>query len=324
MQVLGIDAGNSKTIALVAQADGRIIGSGRSGGGDIYGVGEPAAYAAHADAARLALVQAGVRADALSAYVLSAAGADWPEDFDAIRDGSVAHGLIAPVVVNDAMGGLRAGSSDGAGVVVVCGTGSAIGARAPDGRIWHSSFWIGAYGGGPLGDAAMSALVRADLGHGPVTLLTDAIVRFLGAASAADALHRATARGSSFRARRLSRLVLDVAAAGDAVALAIAKSQSDALGDYAITAARRVGLDRGAFTLALSGGVLRHGSGLITNGIIDRVHATLPLAQPVRAEFEPAVGALMLALEQAGVAIDERVRAQLRATMPTDALFATD
>jgi hypothetical protein len=69
--------------------------------------------------------------------------------------------------------------------------------------------------------------------------------------------------------------------------------------------------------------VLRHSSGLITNGIIDRVRAALPLAQPVRAEFEPAVGALLLALEQAGVAIDDRVRANLRATMPVDALFAT-
>jgi N-acetylglucosamine kinase-like BadF-type ATPase len=141
--------------------------------------------------------------------------------------------------------------------------------------------------------------------------------------SAEEALHRATARGSAFRARTLSRLVLDVAAAGDAVALAIAKGQSDALGDYAITAARRVKLDHGPFSLVLSGGVLRHSSGLITNGIIDRVRAALPLAQPVRAEFEPAVGALLLALEQAGVAIDDRVRANLRATMPAAALFAT-
>ncbi len=89
MHVLGIDAGNSKTIALVAQMDGRIVGWGRSGGGDIYGVGEPAAYAAHAEAARLALAHAGAYADALAAYVLSAAGADWPEDFESIRAGSV-------------------------------------------------------------------------------------------------------------------------------------------------------------------------------------------------------------------------------------------
>ena len=323
MHVLAIDAGNSKTIALVARVDGRIVGAGRRGGGDIYGVGEPAAYAAHAEAARLAMVQAGVSADAIKAYVLSAAGADWPEDFDAIRAGSVVHGLPMPQVVNDAMGGLRAGSPDGAGVAVVCGTGSAIGAKAADGRVWHSSFWIGAYGGGSLGDAAIRAMVREALGHGPATQLTQALQTHFGLDSAEAVLHHLTHRGSGIRPRTLSRLVLDVAASGDPVALAIAREQAEALGDYAITAARRVGLDTGHFTLVLSGGVLRHSSDLIADGIVARVRATLPQAQPVRAEFEPAVGALLLALEQGGVPVDDAVLFNVRATMPAAELFAT-
>lgn len=323
MHVLAIDAGNSKTIALVARADGRIVGAGRSGGGDIYGVGEPSAYAAHAEAARLAMLQASVSADEIGAYVLSAAGADWPEDFDAICAGSIAHGLPRPLVVNDAMGGLRAGSPDGAGVVVVCGTGSAIGAKAADGRIWHSSFWIGAYGGGSLGDAAIRAMVREALGHGPATQLTHALQTHFGMESAEAVLHHVTRRGSGIQPRTLSRLVLDVAAAGDPVALKIARDQADALGDYAITAARRVGLDAGPFALVLSGGVLRHSSGLIPDGIVSRVRATLPLAQPVRAEFEPAVGALILALEMLGAPVDDFVLANTRVTMPVAKLFET-
>ena len=35
---LGVDAGNSKTVALLADADGRVLGRGRAGVGDIYGV----------------------------------------------------------------------------------------------------------------------------------------------------------------------------------------------------------------------------------------------------------------------------------------------
>jgi N-acetylglucosamine kinase-like BadF-type ATPase len=35
--VLGVDAGNSKTIALIAGHNGRIVGTGRGGCGDIYG-----------------------------------------------------------------------------------------------------------------------------------------------------------------------------------------------------------------------------------------------------------------------------------------------
>ena len=34
--VLGVDGGNTKTIALLARLDGTIVGSGRSPGADIY------------------------------------------------------------------------------------------------------------------------------------------------------------------------------------------------------------------------------------------------------------------------------------------------
>jgi N-acetylglucosamine kinase-like BadF-type ATPase len=35
--VLGVDGGNTKTLALVAREDGAVIGTGRAGCGDIYG-----------------------------------------------------------------------------------------------------------------------------------------------------------------------------------------------------------------------------------------------------------------------------------------------
>ena len=37
--VLGVDGGNTKTIALLALLDGTIVGSGRGGCGDIYAAG---------------------------------------------------------------------------------------------------------------------------------------------------------------------------------------------------------------------------------------------------------------------------------------------
>ena len=41
--VLDVDAGNTKTVALVALLDGTIVGSGRAGCGDIYGAVSEAA-----------------------------------------------------------------------------------------------------------------------------------------------------------------------------------------------------------------------------------------------------------------------------------------
>src|SRR5258708_35518738 len=106
---------------------------------------------AQVDAARAGgLAQAGLGLDlsSLAAACGSMAGADWPEDFELIRCELEARGLRQNVsIYNDAFGALRAGTHDGFGVAVACGTGTATGARAPHGRLWHNSYWPAAPGG---------------------------------------------------------------------------------------------------------------------------------------------------------------------------------
>ena len=57
-------------------------------------------------------------------------------------------------MVNDALGALRAGSPDWTGIAVVSGTYNAIGARHPDGRVFHLGFWPDGAGGRELGREA--------------------------------------------------------------------------------------------------------------------------------------------------------------------------
>src|SRR5437764_3190546 len=88
--VLGVDGGNTKTIALVAALDGTILGAGRGGCGDIYNAvitGTPwpdpaaAAIANIEYAVETALQAANVQPSDLVTAVFNMAGADWPEDF---------------------------------------------------------------------------------------------------------------------------------------------------------------------------------------------------------------------------------------------------
>ena len=136
--VLGVDGGNTKTLALIAREDGVILGSGRAGCGDIYGATSPAAAIIEIErAVNTALAEACIPPTELTTSVFSLAGADWAEDFAFLEDAMRTRGYGRNMmVVNDAMGALRAGSPDGTGVVVACGTGAAIGARGrrcPDG-----------------------------------------------------------------------------------------------------------------------------------------------------------------------------------------------
>jgi N-acetylglucosamine kinase-like BadF-type ATPase len=132
--VLAVDGGNTKTIALVAYHDGTVVGAGRGGCGDIYGVGPDAALVDVEHAVRAALGACGALPAELSSGVFSMAGADWPEDF-ALLECSMRNRCFgrAITVINGALGALRAGSANGTGVAVVCGTGIAIGARAAGG-----------------------------------------------------------------------------------------------------------------------------------------------------------------------------------------------
>lgn len=323
--MLGIDTGNTKTVALVATLQGEVKGYARRGCGDIYGTETSEALRAINEAGNEALHNAGVNTSHFAATVLSAAGADWPEDFALIAGSAKANGLGAsPIVVNDAIGGLRAGSPDGTGVVVACGSGAAVGARSRDGRIWHGSFWQGVQGAGELAEKTLRAVYRAELGIAPATSLTDAVLHHFNTDSVEAVLHLLTALGQPHpNTRSLSRVLMNVADAGDPVAQRIVIEQGHGLGDYALVAARKTGQMDSPFHLVLTGGVLRHTSPLLRNAIIARVQEDAPFAQPIRSEMEPAFGAVMLALEAARVVIDEGVRERLRTTAPPFAFFET-
>jgi len=325
--VLGVDGGNTKTLALVARGDGVIIGTGRAGCGDIYGASSPAAAIAEIEhAVYAALTEASIQPAELSAGAFSLAGADWPEDFRLLEDALRADGYGQNiVVVNDAIGALRAGSPDGTGVAVACGTGAAIGARGTDGRIWHSSFWQEPQGAGELSSRALRAVYRAELGIDPPTTLAERILAAFGARSVEEILHRLTARDipRPEDSRQLVRLLFDAADAGDATARRIVISHGKALGEYAIVAARQVGLLEEPFTLVLTGGVWRHPSPLLRDSLVARVHEAAPGARATQSRFEPAAGAVLLALDLAGIDPDAALLERLETTLPGAEFFAT-
>jgi N-acetylglucosamine kinase-like BadF-type ATPase len=334
--VLAVDGGNTKTIALIATLDGRIVGAGRAGCGDIYNAiaqgktSEEAAFSNIASAVTDALRVAQTTSDNLTASAFGMAGADWPEDFADLQASIEARGWGHTLhIQNDALSVLHAGTIKNVGVSIVCGTGSATGARGPDGRIWHSSFWqLDARGSTQLGKKALHAVYWSALGIEQPTTLTTRILDYFGMSSVEEVLHYWSSR--LYRTTRspqhmggLTPLLLDEAEAGDGVAQRIVTEQGKMLGDIAIVAARRVGLEGTAFPLVLAGSVLKHPSSVLTDAIVEHVRTISPAIQPVRSRFEPVVGLLFTALEMAKVTIDEALLERLVPTLPDAALFET-
>jgi N-acetylglucosamine kinase-like BadF-type ATPase len=321
--LLGVDGGATKTVALVADASGRVMGAARSGSSDIHSLSDPEHAIEHiVTAVTEATAQAGADPAGSVRVVFSLCGADWPEDFELYRlELARRLGLPdSPVVVNDAIGALRSGTDDGQGVSVVVGTGIAIGARGPGGpagRSWHQGFWGEPSGAVELGRRALIAMIRAELGIDPPTAMTDPALALFGVESVEDLLHAITGlQGSGEEGQaRLAPVLLDAGHEGDAAAVAIVRSSATLIAGYAAAAGRQVGWGSG-YPVVLTGGVLRHRCTDLVDGIADR----LPDCAVVRTAAEPVYGALLLAFDEAGIVPD---RDRLVATGPPADFFRT-
>jgi N-acetylglucosamine kinase-like BadF-type ATPase len=304
--VLAVDGGNTKTLAAVADARGVTRGTGWAGRADIYNAATPdEAIDEIAGAARHALAAAGATGGDVAAAAFSLAGADWPEDFALLERGLQERLALPapPLVVNDAIGALRSGSHDWTGISVVSGTYNAVGARHPDGRVFHLGFWPDGAGGRDLAREGLRAVYHAALGMSPPTVLSERALALFGAPDAIGLLYEFTRRGGLPEAEqdRLAPVVLDVADEGDAVARAIVEAMGQVLGEQARACAAQVDLPLEGTRVVLTGGVFGHP----TERLAAATMAELPGAVPVRHGPPPVAGALLLALDRLGVGVDD-------------------
>jgi N-acetylglucosamine kinase-like BadF-type ATPase len=333
--VLGVDGGNTKTIALVARMDGTIVGAGRGGCSDIYNArplrpgGDPAEAALlNIDHAVMgALEQAGITPEEIHTSLFNMAGVDWPEDIDFVREAMTERGYGRQITLqNDALGLLTAGIGAEWGVSVIIGTGGAIGARAPDGRIWHTSYWQDeVQGGSQLAANVLFAVYRSELGISPPTSLTRRVLDYFGVTEVEEILHRQTGRNQPPLRddAGLPPLLFDEADRGDAAAQAIVRAHGEGLGTFVLAAARKVGIEGMAFPLVMSGGIFRHPSPLLPQAIVDQVRTTSPAVQSRHSPYEPAICVVMQALELACGMLTEGQIMRVRATIPDHSLFTT-
>lgn len=327
--IVGVDGGNTKTIALVGAIDGTILGAARSGCSDIYGASTPEAALEQLElVVDAALNHAGLcRADIDSAY-FCLAGADWPEDYEFLHTAISQLGFGRKITIgNDSLGALRAGSPDGTGVVITCGTGIATAARNADGLFWQSGFWQEPLCGVELGKLALRAVYRAELGIDPPTSLTAPVLKHFGQTNVEDLLHSLWSRGTvpptNVEVSKLAPIVLNAAEAGDPASERMVQEHGLRLAEYALAAARKVHLDAASFPLVLSGGIFRHPGQKLVQAIVEHLSSVYPRVTPVRSRYEPMVGALLLALESARVVITDDIMSKLEQSLPSRDLFLT-
>ncbi|MEP7137764.1 MAG: BadF/BadG/BcrA/BcrD ATPase family protein [Chloroflexota bacterium] len=293
--VIGVDGGGTKTLALLADAAGQVVASGVSGASNYNVVGFEKACAALEDAINLAREN---HPGEISALCLGLAGAGRQADIEKFHTWAVAKFPGTAVkVVNDAELLLAAGSPIGPVLALICGTGSIVYGRTATGELIRAGGWGYLFGdegsGYAIGVAALRAVMQEYDGRGPLTLLTELVLRRRGLSSPAELVRNIYgAKSPRLEVASLSDLVELAASQMDRVALAILDEAARELSRTVAVVYPQLGT--ATAPLVISGGTILHGTYLQT--AFHHACATLGLMfTMVRHVPQPAEGAVQLA-----------------------------
>jgi N-acetylglucosamine kinase-like BadF-type ATPase len=297
--VLGIDAGGTKTVCLLADERGHVVSRARGAGANLQASGE-----LQLEKTLHALMEEAIggRTVTPASICLGIAGVDRDED------ASIVQGLMRRIgyqarllVVNDALVALTAGIGDAPGVVIIAGTGSIAYGRAANGKAARAGGWghvLGDEGSGYwIGRLALRAVVREADRRSGATLLTPRVLAHFGVARPEQLIHEVYAR--RLQPSAIAALAVEVQAAadaGDPIAMGILDRAVEELVVSARSVTARLHLESSAFPFVLAGGIFRAvpwlGSRLERRlQEVARSARVEPLAE------EPAAGAVRIAID---------------------------
>ena len=301
MHVLGIDAGGTKSVCLLADDRGEIVSMTRGPGANLHAAGELGVEKVLHELMETAI---GDRDVTPTAVCVGIAGVDREDEAQTVRAimrriGHKSHVLV----VNDALIALVAGAGDAPGIVVIAGTGSIAYGRNAAGEAARAGGWghlIGDEGSGYwIGREALAAVMRAGDGRGPTTHLTAQILAHFSVADVSRLPRIVYDREQPRMAvAALGPLVQRVADEGDAVAARVLERAAEELVLAAGSVAARLEMRGDPFAFYLAGGAFQVVPSLARE-LSRRLVEVAPRSRVEMLDAEPAVGAVRLALSEA-------------------------
>ena len=294
---IGIDAGGSRTTAVLVAADGREMRRADGPSGAMRPGEAARAAGTIVEVARRTTFGTSVTLP-VSRAVVGVAGAGRALERDELAAELRTHaGLAREVrVMGDVELALHAAFGASAGIVIAAGTGSAAYARTPDGALHRAGGYgwqLGDGGGGYwLGRRALALAAREHDKPGEVTALGSRVMRALGLGSFDDLVRWATT-ATPAQVAALAPEVLRAASAGDAASRDAVREAALEL-SYLVAALARRFAGGEPLVVAATGGLLGADSPLRT-ALADRLADMVPGSRLLSDALDPALAAARLA-----------------------------
>ncbi|MHC5823991.1 MAG: N-acetylglucosamine kinase [Nostoc sp.] len=314
--ILGIDGGGSKTICILMDDAGNILGRGKAGASNYQSIGIAAAKKQIKSAIHQSAITAFKYTNTINvvAICLGLAGVSRPEDMEVIK--AIVNQLhnsqdirsitwkIQPehlVICDDALIALMAGIGDAVGIVVAAGTGSIVFGRNHQGKSKRVGGW-----GYILGDegsaykiavAGMQAALKAYDGRGKSTSLVENLQQHLGLESMENLIEVIYRKGWGVKEiAALAPIVDQAATAGDQIANSIIEQAIAELVIATSTVIDHIFDSKQVVEVVTTGSIWQAKCKLRERFINSIVH-DYPLVNVIYPRYEPAYGAGLLALK---------------------------
>jgi len=296
--LLGLDGGGSKTEAVLADRNGRVIARAFAGPSNPLRTGYARAWFALSEAGDQVLAKAKIHAEQVRAVCAGLGGAGRHgvvRRVAAFLEGSYPNAAIR--VTTDLEVALEAAFASGEGMILLAGTGSAAFGRDAAGHTARAGGlgpWVSDEGGAfDIGRRAVRAVALSKEHRGPATALSNRLFE-VHRCSHWDSLADQISKNPDDVFPKTFPLVAELADSGDAVSCDIMMGAAAALADLVVAVAHELGWRGRDFPLAKIGGV--HGRcKFLDHAIETELDRRAPRACVVGAETSPAEAAVRMA-----------------------------
>lgn len=316
--ILAVDGGQSTTLALLAAPDGTILGADL--GGPANHVHEPGGMERMRRTLRQ-VTESAFAAAGLPLGPVRSACFGMTGNMDAAEE--IARDFLAAEtlrVVHNTVTALAGASLAQPGVVVIAGTGAVAYGEDGQGASAKAGGWgylMGDEGSAyDIGILALRAATQAADGRMPSTALGALIPAYFGVESL-EGVHRVLYSGAVERPRiaGLAAVVSRAAADGDRAARAILVRAGADLATATLAVLAHLGQVRTGMPVYPVGGVFRAGT-WIMEPFMRALRGGSPASEVRDPAFTPVIGALLLALRDAGIEPGDAIVERIRATIP--------
>ena len=302
---LGVDGGGTKTHIAIINQDKQFVGEGYAGASNPLRVGVETAVNNIFSAIDAACDTANLNRGDIVSATLGLAGVRRLDLRRIIRERFTQILRIKKVeVTTDAEIALYGIGKNKAGLVIIAGTGSVCIGQNKQGEKFSAGGWgpIAGDEGGGAGIAlnALHRIAKASDGRAAPTKLSDSAVEYFRAGKIENLSVAIYApQVDNARIAGFAKYVGENAAEGDKVAIEVLREAGLELGTAAAAVIKKLKLQRGKIPIGLVGSVFRSGN-LVTDSLLQTVHAIAPKAFLVEEIIQPAHSAAQIAFENNG------------------------